>query len=1048
MAISWGSWVDNGSGNGMRVGIDFTQSPSSVSSGTSSVTVTLRVYVETRASVSDSTNTLKISGDFDWSGDVSISHGGGGGTTLVRAMSRSVSTSYSGTRSTSASVSLTGINAIPGTATESASHTTAKRPVTAPKAVSNLKATRSGTSIKLAWSRNPTTGQPYDRIRVRCSTNGGDYVDVATLSGGATSYTHASRTPGQRYRYAVRAENDAGNSAWVYSPVTDIPPNPPAAPSNATVTRSSDSRQVVKWSRGSSPSTAPITQQVIARWEYATGAWKNIATVSGSVTSFTDSSTKANAQYRYRVQSKNTSGTSSWAYTDYVSTTPKPPTTIVAQKRGEDIKVTWTNTTGTRITGIEIWLTEAGVDQSPVHLQLTGAPTSWTHISPDPTKTWQYRLKTQSGADTNDVAPNLYSGFSTRSNIVQLIAPPAAPTRLSPSASAIDGADESTFAWFHNPVDTTDQSAYELDYRVNGGAWVGTGKVTSENPFHEFAPDTFENGTTLEWRVRTWGAHANPSPYSTITVVTVSSRPSVTILVPNGEEGTPTVTSSSLTAEWEYFDPEDTLQTMVRLALSDANNSTVWAETLSMSSTSYQIPYALADGASYGLSVSVRDAAGLWSYPAQQPFDVVYAKPPVPTVGAVWNLDLGGVVISIDHPVPDPPVTYDWAAGAHASASVRQVNGMEVARNYAVNPSFETTGLNWIVGLNGANSATTVAPHRGTQSLKTVFAAAGTFKYGGQSAVIPPGFTFMKASIAVKNVAGAGFVRLRVGYRDAETSGAVTYGPMGTGVETRGEWTILTISQAIPATTKYLAILAYGVDSVRGSANPAGTEIHIDSLCITLGASEAETPEPAYFDGDTADVPGEAEATSADLQHSADGEEWETIAPGLDPTTSTVDFIPVLDTVNYYRVISYSDMPSSLESAAIPVLVESNGWVFVNGGPDWSYICRIRDNVKTDHSTSREKILNRFAGRAFPVMTTGEARSRGVSISGNTSGGGSTSVQWEELQGLGEPVCYREPGPAYGGSGDKFMAAFMDFSRSRERVFESVSLSFERVEEV
>ena len=848
MAISWGSWVDNGSGNGMRVGIDFTQSPSSVSSGTSSVTVTLRVYVETRASVSDSTNSLKISGDFDWSGDVSISHGGGGGTTLVRTMSRSVSTSYTSTRSTSASVSLSGINAIPGTATESASHTTAKRPVTAPKAPSSVKSTRTGTSIKTSWVRNPTTAQPYDEIRFERQVNAGSWALVGEWGGASTSHTQTSLTPNSSYRYRVRAQNSAGNSAWAYGPTLTIPPNAPAAPSNATVTRSSDARQVVKWSRGSSPSTAPITQQVIARWEITTGSWKNIATVSGTVSSFTDSSTKANSQYRYRIQSKNSAGTSAWTYTDYIATTPAPPTAVKAQKQGEDIRLSWSLTGTPKSDGIEIWLTQDGVDLPGAQaVVLTGRPTTWTHVSPDPSTTWAYRIKATETANGAETGPKLYSGYSARSNVVQLIAPPAAPTQLVPSAAAVDGTDGQMFTWVHNPIDTTDQSAYELDYRVDGGPWIGTGKVASGNSSHEFAPDTFDNGTGLEWRVRTWGAHANPSTYSAISVVTVSARPSVTILVPDGETGTPVVASSSLTAEWEYFDPEDTLQTMVRLSLEDANDATVWSETLAMSSTSYQIPYALADGASFTLSISVRDAAGLWSYPAQQGFDVVYAKPPAPAITAVWSLDLGGVVVTIEHPAPGPD---------------------------------------------------------------------------------------------------------------------------------------------------------------------------------------------------------EAEATSADLQHSADGEEWETIAAGLDPTTSTVDFVPVLDTVNYYRVISYSDLPSSLESATTPVVVESNGWIFVNGGPDWSYICRIRDNVKTDHSTNREKVLNRFAGRPYAVVTTGEARSRAVSISGRTSGGGSTSTQWEELQDLGEPVCYREPGPAYGGSGDKFMAAFMGFSRSRERIFEDVSLTFERVEEV
>lgn len=847
MAISWGSYVNNDTNNGMRVGYEFTQSPSTVGSGTTSVTVTVKLYVETKAPVSDSTNTFSWSGSFgSGSTAVNISHGTGGGVTLVRTMSRTVSTSYSGTVSSSVSASLNGINAIPGTCSVSGSHSTAKRPFTDPKPVSSVNSVRTGTAIKTSWTRNPTTGQPYDSILVRRSVNGATYTDEATLSGGSTSYNDTGLTPNSSYRYAVRAQNSAGNSAFSYGPTLTIPPNVPAAPSNAQVARSSDTRQVVSWTRGSSTSTAPITQQVVSRKDFPTGVWKNIATLSGTATSFTDSSTQANCQYQYRVQSKNASGTSAWAYTDYVSTTPNPPTNVKAQKQGGDIKLTWTNTTGTRVTAIEVWTTADGVDQSPVFLRIDGQPTSWTHTAPDPSKTWSYRLKTQSGADSNDVAPNLYSVFSVRSNTVQLIAPPNAPSKTSPASGALDATEEHRFTWQHNPIDTTDQTAYQLRWRADGGAWVDSGKVVSGLSSLNFAANTFFNGTQVEWQVRTWGDHADPSPYSTIAVVAMSSRPSATILYPDGSAGTPVVQSSGITAAWDYFDPETTTQSSVRLRIEDANGGTAWTRTLNSSVTSYRIPYTLVDQSTYTLVVSVRDGSGLWSFETEQEFFVSYAKPPAPTITPVWDLDLGGVVVTISHPAP-------------------------------------------------------------------------------------------------------------------------------------------------------------------GS--------------------------------------GEVEASSADLQSSADGNEWETIATDLDPATTIVDFIPTLDTMNYYRVISYSDIPSSLESQPASVMVRSEGWIFVNGGPDWAYVCRIRDHVETSDTPRREKVLNRFAGRRFPVMTAGESRTRGITVTGRTTGGGSTDREWQDMADIDGPVCYRAPGPAYGGAGDRLFVAFTQYSRNRRQVFEEVSLSFEQVEE-
>lgn len=429
MAISWGSYVNNSSGNGMRVGYEFSQSPSSVGSGTSSVTVTLEIWVETKASVSDSTNNLSVSGSWSSSGDVSISHGSGGGTTKVRTLSRTVSTSYSGQVNTSFTAQLSGINAIPGTASVSGSHATAKRPPSAPKAPSNVRSTRSGTSITTSWTRNPTTGQPYDEIRFEQQINGGSWATVGTWSGTSTTHTMTGRTPNSSYRYRVRAQNSAGNSAWAYGPTLTIPPNAPAAPSNANVTRSSDTRQVVTWTRGSSTSTAPVTQQEIRRWDIARGGFITIATVNGTVTSFTDSTTATNQQYQYAIRSKNSAGTSGWAYTGYIATNPAAPTSVVAKKQGTDIVLSWSLGNVRKSDGIEIWLTRDGVDLPGAEaVILTGRPTSWTHIAPENTSTWSYRLKATETANGQETGPKVYSPYSARSNTVQLLAPPAAPT--------------------------------------------------------------------------------------------------------------------------------------------------------------------------------------------------------------------------------------------------------------------------------------------------------------------------------------------------------------------------------------------------------------------------------------------------------------------------------------------------------------------------------------------------------------------------------------------------------------------------------------------
>lgn len=731
MAITWGTEIKSGSGNGLKLGYEFTQSPATVGTSTSSVVVTLKVYVWTRYSVSDSTNTVAISGDFSWSGGANISHGGSGGTTLVRTLTRTVATSFAAAVKSAFSGSITGVNAVPGTARVSGSTTTAKRPASEP------------------------------------------------------------------------------------APVI-----------NATAVRVSDTRQVVSWTNQAT-TAAPYEQIVIERWDNVRALYLAIATVGGTSTSYTDSTTSANARYRYRVRPR-TGGVDalSYTYTNYLTTMQTPPSGVKATRSGGGILVEWTGNAAAPAT-VEVWHAADGVWDVSRLASLPGGTTSWTHVSPDPAVGHAYRLRVTSAE------PALTSGFGATSNAVLPLAPPDAPSGLVPAAGAFDATGAEVFRWKHNPADTTAQSAYELRYRIGAGEWVTTGKVASAVSSRAIAAGTLTNGTVVEWQVRTWGEFPTESPWSQSAVVQLSARPVVTITEP-GAVGL----SSRITLRWLYFDGEGEAQTSYRIRLEDEGGSPVWAATGSGDATQYLIPHPVAEGEAYTVFLAARDGAGVWSDEASQAFTVDYADPVAPIITATWHLDLGAVTVQIEHPAPGP---------------------------------------------------------------------------------------------------------------------------------------------------------------------------------------------------------GEVPAVAAEIWRSTGGDEWKLLADGLGPDTVVTDFIPALDTVNYYRVVSVSATPSYRESPPAEVLTPSQGWIFVNGGPGFGRVVKIRDNAKTSYSPKRAKVLNHFAGREHMIETIGELRSLGISLSARIGGGSSSLQEWEAVALLPAPLCYRD------GTRRTFVSVDSTGS-SYERVFQDVDLSFEKVD--
>lgn len=549
MAITWGSQVADAT-NAFRIGYEFSQSPSTLLSSTSSVTVTLKTYFQSKYPIQDSSNDHDVSGNFSvTNASTSISTGStsawsSSNIVALRTLTRTVTPSYTATVTSSFSAALTGIDAVAGTATVSGSWVTGKRPVSAPAAPTGASATYvDDTKTNLAWTNtNPTsTSNPYTNLVIERSVDGASYATVATL---------------------------------------------------------------------------------------------------GVVSSYQATGLAADHSYRFRVKATNAGGSSSYAYTSTIYTSPKAPTIGSATKSGADIVVTFDHT-ARYPTGAKVYASTGG--GYTVVGTVSGTGESYTHVAPAPSSTWTYKVAATIGA--------LESALSVASNTVQLQAPPNAPTLLAPVGAA-DATEGVTFQWQHNPVDTTPQSAYELQYRQSGGAWTTLTGTTAQSR----TVAGLTNGLVYEWQVRTKGSDPTFSPYSTLGSFNTTARPTATINYPDGSDH-PT---STLTVTWGYYDAEGTAQSQWRATLTNGTTT----EVRSGSGTTGQATFAthLTNGTAWTVTVEVRDGAGAWSLPDTQAVDVVYAPPPAPTLQAVYTHETGSVALTVVNPAataPEPNATHN-----------------------------------------------------------------------------------------------------------------------------------------------------------------------------------------------------------------------------------------------------------------------------------------------------------------------------------------------------------------------------------------------------
>lgn len=752
---------------------------------------------------------------------------------------------------------------------------------------------------------------------------------------------------------SVTSSTIFGSASASGTVVSDVIPHP--APSGLTVSRVSDSHMSLSWSLSSSYSSVLVQRRTDG------GSWQQVGAPSGSATAFSDATTTGNHHYEYRVAGKAGNATSPWSSVVSVYTTPSVPSAPSAVRDGSDIVVS--GSFSSVATGVDVR------DGSTVVASNVGLP--WRDVSPSPSVPHTYTVRAVRGS--------LASAWSSPSNTVQLISPPNAPVGLVPNGAVVASDADVVFTWVHSPVDSSPQSAFELQWRPVGGSWTVVAGSTASTVSVTLPAGSFE------WQVRTKGAHPDWSPWSSTATVDVVDRPGVAVLSPDGSWD-----SSVLVAEWSFFQGQSRPQSSWEARLLDASSVVVESRSGSGAASEVTFSRRLSEGA---WTVEVRAATGgVWSDWASEFFTVTFDPPAHPSLSGVWDEAQGGVALTVGTGDPTGAVTD--------------------RTNFVIDP--RTWGSGW-----GATRASKTVD--GTVLTLTVTEVGSYPRVVSAPIAVAPGEVW---SVAVQMEQEGGTHVLAVQFM---TSGDVVVGtPLHGEVSATGVvGQRLTTTVMVPATAAKMFVWV---------GMPTGSPISTSARFREPLAERSVAPG-VYFDGSTpvVTVDGVERGTQWDgapnastsstiplpvttrlvVERSLDGDVWEDVldSPGA---VSLMDWESWSYGDVLYRVTAYT-AEGAATSTSVTVQARSTAF-WLSGGPGFGATCRLPHNPHVEVTAGRARDVKQYAGRSYPVVLVGESVSRVVSVSGLTADhslGGEDTASPGELteiaQSTGRRHLFRDP---------------------------------------
>lgn len=720
----------------------------------------------------------------------------------------------------------------------------------------------------------------------------------------------------------------------------------PAAPTSASVTRVSDSQQNISFTNNSTTGE-PYDSIKVERYDNVTGSYYQIASISGSANSYNDTSTAANKRYRYRIRAYNTSGYSSYVYTDYIRTTPAAPTSVVASRSGTSVVVTWidnatseTNQTIQRKTSADN-VTWTGY--STLSSSIAANTTSYNDSSPANYN--QYKVK----ADCTD--PTLSSAY-TESNVIVVIQPPDAPTGLSPTDStAIDAANANTFSWVHNPLDGTAQTKFSLQYRVSGDAWPGTpqyDEIANTDEFVEIAGSTFTNGTTYEWQVKLWGQATTGGTYgdgssdwSDTSTFLASETPVATITNPTAISN---YAYSDLIVTWDYTQGDSKNQTEFICQLFDSNDALL--ETIhessnisSGSSDTATFTTVLTNNTTYTVNLLVKSSADIWSTEVEVEFTTEFLEPLTPTITLEEDETNGRVNIGIVNP------------------SIEVVYPINSTQDTYINSTYSGANYN-------NNGQLDLLDDTGSGTDKSLILLDFDFsQFAGDTIVSADLFLFRKYALtpgihSTINYIKTAFDEAIVTYATIPTLDATDYDDHAHSAGDSEVWNIASLVQDIidGVITDYEGL------AVVPSTTDGSADYFFDSTVTNY--------EPEII---VEISPRNAETSYNSVYRSVDGgSTWELVETNITANTTISDNVPNIGGNTSYYAQAISTLPSSKNSVVSTIECIHTGYFYLNGGNGYEDFVKLRGDVDFNEKVLRDTTVKKRYGRTRKVKYQGE----------------------------------------------------------------------------
>lgn len=222
-----------------------------------------------------------------------------------------------------------------------------------------------------------------------------------------------------------------------------------------------------------------------------------------------------------------------------------------------------------------------------------------------------------------------------------------------PGLTAMDNFDATTaaaFAWeFNDPNPGDSQSSFRLQIEDVATSTVqhDTTKTASAAETYELAGGTLANGEDYRWRVMTWDAVDEPSPWSPWGGFATSASGNVAIIDP-ATDNEPLDTADAV-VEWEVTGAtqEEYRVVVVRTSDEATHSDTGWV----VSTDVTHLVTGLASETEYRVEVTIRDT-GVDSSTGTRLLTPDYTSPMAPVVTATGVPDGAYILITVDNPTP------------------------------------------------------------------------------------------------------------------------------------------------------------------------------------------------------------------------------------------------------------------------------------------------------------------------------------------------------------------------------------------------------------